>query len=64
MSYIGRMRYTCTTGKMGTFLGFFIFLDTEEYNGSIFLGVKTEECMANRRTYAPYIHQLTNEFTW
>jgi hypothetical protein len=26
-----------TTGKYGIFLGFFIFLDTEEYNGTKFL---------------------------
>jgi hypothetical protein len=36
-----------TIGKQGIFLSYFIFLCTEEYNGSIFLGTKTEECIVN-----------------
>jgi hypothetical protein len=37
----------CTTEKQGTFLTDFIFLGTEEYNWTIFLGTGTEECNLN-----------------
>jgi hypothetical protein len=34
---------TVTIGKQGIFLGFYIFLGTEEYNSNIFIGTKAEE---------------------
>jgi hypothetical protein len=37
-----------TIGKRATFLSFYIFLDTEEYNGAIFLCTENEKCMVNQ----------------
>jgi hypothetical protein len=37
-----------TTGKHGFFLGAIIFLGTEKYNCTIFLGAETEEYTLNR----------------
>jgi hypothetical protein len=39
-----------TIGKHGIFLGFIIFLGTEEYNRTIFIGTKTEEDTWHRHT--------------
>jgi hypothetical protein len=38
----------CTTGKRGTFLDVYIFLDTKEYNCYIFFSTGTEEYILNR----------------
>jgi hypothetical protein len=39
---------THTIGKRATFLSFYIFLNTEEYNRAIFLCTKNEKCMVNQ----------------